>query len=1205
MSELGWGLRKYKDKSKHSRHDDNPGLNENERRECVWNTSFPAEYQTVTSSNGYRNTLAFQQDKMKRKKDKRMMSVSRSKRPYSSSAGSSFDAISSAFKFEYHEGSDPKQEIQVMKCILMREGFLTQLQSVSSDIDKALEHENGAHVLNLLLETREAGIQVVEAIQEWRKAFNVPRAFMYGGVSYLKKMMDDLNFLAKIQPLAQALGVPASKMKNNPFMRSSSLAHEPRDESDQRVYEAERMLLQSAEYEVVEERQEVKPAEESVDHTDVLDWKRKAEHQLELLSMPMESMNRIHLMDSSNIMKRKGQMPLVPLSPPKTLNDLVRTVRKEKKHATSSVYAKLPKKKYHVPSVSMSAETAKYLHVKSRVTAKPKHPLRRNNPKNQVIRRVKGLPGYKKRTIKKKAKKKEELRFNLGGTEIAESDLIELSEIIYPAQVVPLVAATVLILISPGEYVPKDVSWAAVRQLLATGREFLTTLEQFNSESIPVFKIRALEPFLKNEQFRPKNLIDISPPTAALCGWVLATVSKLEECRPWLSDCLPIEYQPIERLDKKPQVPELDHPPVVEAAEDERMDLLSFLHENDRPEKPKPEPLKAKKVIEKPKPVVLSTEGRKLLCSNKYQIAGQLFYLSLHTLKPGEATLGVFLSAYCPETANALTKIVSEKVLNKYSGARAIKALKLKEWTFLLRLISQILDLRTSDHQLCYKMAGRSLSPVRLRTTEPSAPIKVQEKEEVAVSEEEYEDDGFEEEAHQPSAGKDDYATYDLDDFEMEEAWDQKETSFSPQRPHNEKNQETKSAIKIQSIARQRKARQRVDEMKLKKEESVKIREQKKESAVKIQSIARQRKARQRVDEMKQKKESAVKIQALARQRKAKQRVDEMKQKREHHQLKREHSVVRIQSLARQRQAKRRVDSVREQKASVVRIQSIARKRQATKRVDTIREHQASAVKIQSIARKRHANKRVENIRKQQQQQRVIASPADSVSSYQSDGFEEEPAGDDSAPATSARSDISHKSQLRTPGSTASYQSEAFEPDDSALEPAEDSPPGSAMSYQSEAFEPDAQVPVTSARSTVSLRSEAFEPTSAREERTPGSAMSYQSEAFEPDTDGAQVPVTSARSTVSSRSEREEGTPGSAMSYQSEAFEPDDPATPAVPETDDSPREETSIELDEPQSDEDDYYGDSDFESSRPETATKTSPDDEEENLAYSDDDFE
>lgn len=115
------------------------------------------------------------------------------------------------------------QELEVVKCILVREGYLQRLTRASAD-----GQISGAHLgqtVDLLDLLRVATLECVEAIAAWRKksqreqrakaSTNDVAPYLWNGVNYILKIPSDLEFLGKHSALVQWLGF---SLERNPFV---------------------------------------------------------------------------------------------------------------------------------------------------------------------------------------------------------------------------------------------------------------------------------------------------------------------------------------------------------------------------------------------------------------------------------------------------------------------------------------------------------------------------------------------------------------------------------------------------------------------------------------------------------------------------------------------------------------------------------------------------------------------------------------------------------------------------------------------------------------------------------------------------------------------------------------------------------------------------------------------------------------------------
>lgn len=121
--------------------------------------------------------------------------------------------------------AQPWQELEVLKAILLREGYLSRIAELAGAKDAA--RAVPAALPDLLDLLRIASVEVVEALDKWRRAQlpNAGRAggaggaatgppFDWNGVNYLLKMPSDLDFLAGLKPLVRWLGF---SLDRNPF----------------------------------------------------------------------------------------------------------------------------------------------------------------------------------------------------------------------------------------------------------------------------------------------------------------------------------------------------------------------------------------------------------------------------------------------------------------------------------------------------------------------------------------------------------------------------------------------------------------------------------------------------------------------------------------------------------------------------------------------------------------------------------------------------------------------------------------------------------------------------------------------------------------------------------------------------------------------------------------------------------------------------
>ncbi|GMH77720.1 hypothetical protein TrST_g7571 [Triparma strigata] len=110
---------------------------------------------------------------------------------------------------------------------------------------------------------------------------------------------------------------------------------------------------------------------------------------------------------------------------------------------------------------------------------------------------------------------------------IDDEDVTELRKIENPKDVMAMVAAAVVILLSPGKELPKDVSWAGFKKVLAD-KNFVTNLVTLEAANLSGFKARALNAYLMNNRFIPAKIAKVSVPGAKLAAWCFVTLKNCE-----------------------------------------------------------------------------------------------------------------------------------------------------------------------------------------------------------------------------------------------------------------------------------------------------------------------------------------------------------------------------------------------------------------------------------------------------------------------------------------------------------------------------------------------------------------------------------------------------------------------------------------------------------------------------------------------------
>ncbi|KAL4128367.1 hypothetical protein PRIC2_007356 [Phytophthora ramorum] len=511
--------------------------NEQKWREMGWNTSSPAEYLLQANSKDYMQTLAYAEDLRQRQELQSFADTSNdvgaTKSPTKTFGlrGGSFlrsTSFSNTTTTATTRGiaevgsAQTDEERTLLKNTMLREGLLAKLHTLIKAAtppqsllqphlppkQPIFDVSKGTEVLHLLLQLRDVGVAVVESILRWhelrvRLAPMVPLVpFRFENHNYCVKMMSDLNFLSTIKTLGAVLGVNPTNMKQNPFMMPAPIPerdfrglHEQpwrslrlfssKDDPGQRAADAERYLvwclvnLQNA-----PTLQPASPSRSVYDSSSPsssslhkreeqqkLSWQKRAEKQLEMLSMPLESLSGpTYVMDSSKMMKRKGVLPSLPQSPPKTLRELIENV--------------------HVSG----GEEENYAHG--------------DNNRSEILRAWWSGEDFSANAADFEA---------LGALNAP------------PHHMVTLVAASVLILLSPADQLPKDLSWRSCQKMLRHGKRMIQRVQGFDVTGVPAFKWKALVPFLQNEHFQPNFLAQFSSAASSLCAWVFSALRAAQQ----------------------------------------------------------------------------------------------------------------------------------------------------------------------------------------------------------------------------------------------------------------------------------------------------------------------------------------------------------------------------------------------------------------------------------------------------------------------------------------------------------------------------------------------------------------------------------------------------------------------------------------------------------------------------------------------------
>ncbi|TPX70381.1 hypothetical protein SpCBS45565_g01824 [Spizellomyces sp. 'palustris'] len=106
-----------------------------------------------------------------------------------------------------------------------------------------------------------------------------------------------------------------------------------------------------------------------------------------------------------------------------------------------------------------------------------------------------------------------------------KANLTELKSFGSPSQEVVIVAAAVMVLLSPPGKIAKDRSWKASKNMMAKVDAFLDSLITFDKENIDSSNLEALAPYLSDPNFNEDFMKSKSIAAAGLCSWVVNIVN--------------------------------------------------------------------------------------------------------------------------------------------------------------------------------------------------------------------------------------------------------------------------------------------------------------------------------------------------------------------------------------------------------------------------------------------------------------------------------------------------------------------------------------------------------------------------------------------------------------------------------------------------------------------------------------------------------
>eukprot|EP00948_MAST-09A_sp_MAST-9A-sp1_P003478 g3478.t1 len=527
---------------------------------------------------------------------------------------SSLDSVGAQYRVNHtnEASSEVKiQELQTLKKILIREGYIRRLKKTSKTLlkmagapPKDRDNDPKALIVDLLVDVREASLNVVDSIISWRYAhlmgFNtneselrkaVERPFIWNGMNYLVKMSTDMNFLANVHPLVEALGVPPTILIRNPFayprnldscppppnnwkpippssfLRQSEDPEELKNNNDQRIQNAEQTIIAET-MRVRDEvnlhvkgkknrgknkrgrhkrkrtgKREMTHSKSMPEHTGIpggdsvfgqirppiileKGWLREAKKQMRELETDLWKSAWPH-----NSATGRGKQKLEPLK-----NNYLPTNSVDERAVESSFATSFPQV-IHTYSPKLPKHYIFNRSMESLRSDKRK-PLRRHQfPEGSLIS-TKSFTSPSKHVSQKVSKDKDTSLWTKDIKLLSASDIEDLAAVDHPSPLIRVVAASIMVLLSPGNSLPADLSWNTVRNEFINSEAFLHILRSFDGSSIPEFKIRALHPFITQKGFDPQILANqkskSSQIAAVMCSIVLKIIRSRPEYLEWL-----------------------------------------------------------------------------------------------------------------------------------------------------------------------------------------------------------------------------------------------------------------------------------------------------------------------------------------------------------------------------------------------------------------------------------------------------------------------------------------------------------------------------------------------------------------------------------------------------------------------------------------------------------------------------------------------
>ncbi|CAF1186132.1 unnamed protein product [Adineta steineri] len=104
------------------------------------------------------------------------------------------------------------------------------------------------------------------------------------------------------------------------------------------------------------------------------------------------------------------------------------------------------------------------------------------------------------------------------------NNLTELKSFATPPAAILKVTATIQILLSPPNRVPRDRTWRAAKSMIGDVGVFLNTLLNYDKNHIPESSLKAVEEYLRDPDFNPDAIRRVSLAAAGLCAWAINIV---------------------------------------------------------------------------------------------------------------------------------------------------------------------------------------------------------------------------------------------------------------------------------------------------------------------------------------------------------------------------------------------------------------------------------------------------------------------------------------------------------------------------------------------------------------------------------------------------------------------------------------------------------------------------------------------------------